>query len=132
MCTQLELVEIDAKNFFEVLHKYLYKKGARNLNDKVSSKTGVSQEYLLADKRLHYLELLKLDGPVEIEFVSVEDEDLFFAMPFGWTSPLITWRPDGLGWMSVPPRPTNKNDMVLLSNKWWVELRRSLTLQYKA
>ena len=125
MCTQLELVEIDAKNFFEVLHKYLYKKGARNLNDKVSSKTGVSQEYLLADKRLHYLELLKLDGPVEIEFVSVEDEDLFFAMPFGWTSPLITWRPDGLGWMSVPPRPTNKNDMVLLSNKWWVELRRS-------
>jgi len=79
----------------------------------------------LADKRLQYLELLKLDGPVEVNFVSIEDEDLFFAMPFGQISSFITWRPDSLGWMNVPPQPTDKSDMVLLSNEWWVELRRS-------
>ena len=116
MCTQLELVEINAQSLFKALHNYLHKKGARNLNDIASNKTGVNQEYLLADKRLQYSELLKLDGPVEVEFVSVEDEDLFFAVPLGQVSSLVTWGPDGLGWMSVPPQPTNKNDMVLLSN----------------
>ena len=125
MCTQLELVEINAQSLFKALNDFLHKKGARNLNDIVSNKIGVSQEYLLADKRLQYSELLKLDGPVEVEFVSLEDQDLFFAVPLGQVSSLVTWRPDGLGWMSVPPRPTNKNDMVLLSNEWWIELRRS-------
>lgn len=125
MFTQLELVECNAVSLFQALHKHLCKKGARNLNDKAFTKAGNSQEYLLSDTRLRYLELLKLDGPVEIEFVSVEDEDLFFAMPFGQVSPSVNWKPDGLGWMSVPHRPTNKSDMVLLSNEWWMELRRS-------
>ena len=118
-------MEINAQSLFKALHGFLHKKGAGNLNDIVSNKIGVSQEYLLADKRLQYSELLKLDGPVEVECVSVEDEDLFFAVPLVQVSSLVTWRPNGLGWMSVPPRPTNKNDMVLLSNEWWMELRRN-------
>ena len=118
-------MEFNAWSLFRELHKHLDNKGARNLNDRALNETGITQEYLLTDKRLQHLELLKLDGPVEIEFTSVDDEDLFFALPLDHIPSLVTWRPDGLGWMNVPPRPTDKRDMVMLSNEWWVELRRS-------
>ena len=124
-CTQLELVEFKSKIFFKELCQHLDARGASNLNDKRTRQGGTCQEYVLADKRLRFLELLKLDGPVEIKFITLEDDDMFFAMPFGQLPPSITWKPNGLGWIEVPVQPLDQQDMVLLSNDWWVELRRS-------
>ena len=124
-CTQLELVELDAQVFFKKLRQHLDSRGANNLNDIGSRLGGNCQEYVLADKRLQFLELLKLDGPVEVKFISIEDDDMFFAVPFGQLPPSVTWKPNGLGWVEVPVQPVDQQDMVLLSNDWWIELRRS-------
>jgi len=120
----MELVELDAQVFFKELRQHLDSRGAINLNDKRLQLGGVCQEYVLADKRLRFLELLKLDRPVEVMFTSIED-DMFFAMPFDQLPPSVTWKPNGLGWIEVPVQLVDQQDMVLLTNDWWIELRRS-------
>jgi len=117
---------LDAQVLFTELRQHLDTRGANNLNDKRSRVGGICQEYVLADKRLRFLELLKLDGPVEVKFISIEDDDMFFAMPFGQLPPSMTWKPNGLGWIEVPVQLVDQQDMVLLSNDWVDRIEKKL------
>jgi len=60
---------------------------------------GLVVEHVLADCRLEYTELLKLDRAVELSFVG----DMHVAAhPLGPRGDACTWRRDDDGWMLVP------------------------------
>ena len=81
-------------------------------------------ELVLADHRLQYLELLKLDGSVEIQFVSLDEDDKFLGVPSSCSN--LTWKVTQEGWVKVPKEMDPDAHRVLLSNKWWAGLKHCL------
>ena len=138
MSTQLELIEIRSTEFFPMWQSHM--------DSLLLQDTGVIHytassvwEFVLADCRLQYVELLKLDGAVEVEFLSAscEDDDIFLAVPCDELSRDITWKVNNLGWVRVPSQMNQDSHRIALSNEWWIGLRASFVprirtlMQYK-
>ncbi len=94
-------------------------------------------EFSLVDVRLQYIELLKLDGTVEVEFINIDQDDVFLAVPCDFLPKDITWKVNNLGWVRVPSKLNSEAHRIELSNEWYSGLRSSLSpsirtvLQYK-
>ena len=124
MSTQLELIEIRSAEFFPMWQSHM--------DSLLQHDTGVIRyttnsvwEFVLADCRLQYVELLKLDGAVEVEFFSFDDDDVFHAVPCDELSRDITWKVNNLGWVRVPSQMDQDSHRIALSNEWWIGLRAS-------
>lgn len=84
-------------------------------------------EFALYDCRLQYVELLKLDGAVEVEFFSLDEEDTFLASPCDSLVEQLTWKVNNLGWIKVPATLDDSAHKIALSNEWWIGLRNSFS-----
>jgi hypothetical protein len=117
--TVLHLVNYPAQKYFETLshcrNEYL-----------------PNQEYVLADCRLQFTELLTLDGCIEVEFVSMADEDdKFFAHPIQSSgSSRRSWHCDQFGWMDVPVMC--EEEKFQMEGSWWSGLKYSLDVKIRS
>ena len=91
-----------------------------------------SWEFVLTDCRLQYVELLKLDGAVEVEFFSLDDDDVFLAVPCDSLPDDITWKVNNLGWIKIPTELNPDVHRIQLSNEWWIGLRASIRFSIRS
>lgn len=119
--SKLRLVEISSHAFFSMWKTRMEEQSPREATPGDDS----TFELVVADHRLQYLELLKLDGSVEIEFVSMDDEDTFLGVPSNCRSTL-SWKVSPRGWVGVPRDLDSEAHRVLLSNRWWAGLKQCL------
>ena len=89
-------------------------------------------EFVLCDCRLQYVELLKLDGPVEVEFLSFGEEDTFLASPCDSTVQQLTWKVNNLGWIKVPSALDDNAHKIRLGNEWWIGLRNTFSYSIRS
>jgi len=118
--TQLKLIEIPSTEFFPMWQSHM----DSLLQHGLSYTTASVWEFVLADCRLQYIDLLKLDGAVEVEFFSFDEDDTFLAVPCE-CSEEITWNVNNLGWVKIPTYLNQEAHRIALSNEWWVGLRTS-------
>eukprot|EP00731_Ephydatia_muelleri_P007344 Em0003g1592a len=119
---RLRLVEISSHAFFSMWKTRMAEERSRGEATEGGDSTF---EFVAADHRLQYLELLKLDGAVEIQFVSMDDEDTFLGAPSNCRSTL-SWRVSPGGWICVPKDLDPDAHRVQLSNRWWAGLKQCL------
>lgn len=119
--TKLRLIELSCEAFFQAWQTQM----KEHFHDEPEPGGDSTVEFVVADQRLQYLELLKLDGSVEIEFVTMGDDDTFLGVPCGVHSEL-SWKVSPGGWIGVPREMDPGAHRVLLSNRWWVGLKQSL------
>ena len=114
--TKLRLVDIPS-------HAYFSRGLAQSSEDQA---LGIDStfEFVVADHRLQYMELLKLDGSVEIEFVSLGDDDTFLGVPTSCSN--LSWKVSPGGWVRVPKEIDGDAHRVSLSNRWWAGLKQCL------
>lgn len=116
--TILHLVSYSAQSYFQQLAE------TRGLSIQ-------NKEYVLADSRLQYMELLNLEGCIEINFKSGDDDDAFLACPVPFTSYCnLSWVCDEFGWISVPP--VSEEGTFRISGNWWSGLKYSLDVKVRA
>ena len=84
-------------------------------------------EFVLADVRLQYVELLKLDGAVEVEFVTFDEQDTFIGAPLEAAAHETSWQVNNLGWVLIPASCDQNAHKIHLSNEWWIGLRNSFS-----
>ena len=130
--TQLKLIEIPSREFFPMWQSHMDSLLQRGLD----YTTGSVWEFVLADCRLQYIDLLKLDGAVEVEFFSFDEDDTFLAVPCECCEEM-TWKVNSLGWVKIPTYLNQEAHRIALSNEWWIGLRTSFNasirslMQYK-
>ena len=130
--TQLKLIEIPSAEFFPMWQSHM----DSLLQHGLSYTPASVWEFVLTDCRLQYIDLLKLDGAVEVEFFSFDEDDTFLAVPCE-CSEEITWNVNNLGWVKIPTYLNQEAHRIALSNEWWVGLRTSFDasirslMQYK-
>lgn len=135
--TQLQTIEIPSGEFFPMWRAHMDSQLEQGIDDMNISFDSV-WEFVLGDCRLQYVELLKLDGAVEVEFLSFNEEDTFLASPCADnTIQQTTWKVNNLGWIKVPWALNHEAHKIILSNEWWIGLRNSFSssirslMQYK-
>ena len=129
--TQFELIEIQSAEFFPMWQSHMHSLLQHDTSVTHDIANSV-WEFVLADRRLQYVELLKLDGAVEVEFFSSDDDDVFLAVPCDELSRDITWKVNNLGWMRIPSQVNQDADRITLSNEWWIGLRTSFVPQIRS
>ena len=127
--TQLQTIEIPSGEFFPMWRAHMDSHlGSADMEISAYS----VWEFALCDCRLQYVELLKLDGAVEVEFVSFDEEDTFLASPCDGTVEQVTWKVNNLGWIKVPASLDDSAHKIALSNEWWIGLRNTFSASIKS
>ena len=122
--TQLQTIEIPSAEFFPMWRAHM-DSHLGNTDFEISAYS--VWEFVLCDCRLQYVELLKLDGAVEVEFFSVDEDDTFLASPCDSTVEQLTWKLNSLGWIKVPAALDDSAHKIALSNEWWIGLRNTFS-----
>ncbi len=124
--TQLQTIEIPSGEFFPMWRSHM-DSHLGNADFEISAYS--VWEFALCDCRLQYVELLKLDGAVEVEFLSFDEEDTFLASPCDTDSTVgqLTWKVNNLGWIKVPAALDDSAHKIALSNEWWIGLRNTFS-----
>ena len=119
--TILSLVNYPGHTYFQQLSHY-----------NCTNKYVPNKEYVLADCRLQFTELLTLDGCIEVGFMSMSDEeDIFLACPIQCTGCSdLSWLCDRFGWMDVPAM--HEEESFQIEGSWWNGLRYSLDVKVRA
>ena len=121
---QLHTIEIPSGEFFPMWRAHM-DSHLGNTDFEISAYS--VWEFALCDCRLQYVELLKLDGAVEVEFLSFDEEDTFLASPCDTTVEQLTWKVNNLGWIKVPAALEDSAHKIALSNEWWIGLRNTFS-----
>lgn len=121
---QLQTIEIPSGEFFPMWRAHM-DSHLGNTDFEISAFS--VWEFALCDCRLQYVELLKLDGAVEVEFLSFDEEDTFLASPCDTTVEQLTWKVNNLGWVKVPAALEDSAHKISLSNEWWIGLRNTFS-----
>ena len=122
--TQLQTIEIPSGEFFPMWRAHM-DSHLGNTDLEISAYS--VWEFALYDCRLQYVELLKLDGAIEVEFFSFDEEDSFLASPCDSTVEQLTWKVNNLGWIKVPGALEDSAHKIALSNEWWIGLRNTFS-----
>ena len=122
--TQLQTIEIPSGEFFPMWQAHM--ESLLGITELQISAFSV-WEFALCDCRLQYVELLKLDGAVEVEFFSFGEDDTFLASPCDSTVEQLTWKVNNLGWIKVPAALDDSAHKIALSNEWWIGLRNTFS-----
>ena len=122
--TQLHTIEIPSGEFFPMWRAHM-DSHLGNTDLEISAYS--VWEFALCDCRLQYVELLKLDGAVEVEFFSFDEEDTFLASPCDSTVEQLTWKVNNLGWIKVPAALDDSAHKIALGNEWWIGLRNTFS-----
>ena len=131
--TRLQNIETPSTEFFRLWRIHM----DSQLTPSIEFSADSVWEFVLADVRLQYVELLKLDGAVEVEFVTFDEQDTFIGAPLEAAAHETSWQVNSLGWVLIPASCDQNAHKIHLSNEWWIGLRNSFShsvrslMQYK-